>query len=144
MLQNKQQSAEMYVPLSKYQDWSATKSCMSWRMFSITPSSSMTDDIDRGARGSPKLCHVSYEGTIRVVPDSMMDMAYNLAVGKSTVYKNIYETYLSSFNPAHTRLGCSRYIVLIYLTTTSGYQPSSRISFSTCLFRPQVDRYSVS
>jgi len=69
-----------------YHDLSFTKLCMSLSMFSVTLSSSITDDNDRGARGSPKLCHVSYEGTIRVVPDSMMDIAYNLAGRMATEY----------------------------------------------------------
>ncbi|XP_025199538.1 mitochondrial chaperone BCS1-like isoform X2 [Melanaphis sacchari] len=67
---------------------------------SITPSSSITDDIGRGMRGSPKLCHTSYEGTIRVMPNSMIDMACNNLAGeklmKYTTPYNIQDQYLST------------------------------------------------
>jgi len=113
-------------------------------MFSITPSSSITDDNDRGARGSPKLCHVSYEGTIRVVPDSMMDMAYNLA-GEMIIGHRYFKKY--TLHSTRTRLKRQLHNannIIDNYPRCNGYSPSSRMSSITCLFWPQVDKLSVS
>jgi len=116
---------------------------MSLSMFSITPLSSITDDNDRGIRGSPKLFHTSYEGTIRLVPVSMMDMAYNLA-GGMTVEHILQNTAYTLYSRSRVfKLHNADNIIENYLRC-SGYSPSSRISFINCLFRPQVDKLSVS